>query len=162
MHVDTVCYSLERYFARYLPLKRCPDCEGPLDIREVDHSVLGHAFRARAVYPRVETHLARCSKCDWWAVREFRDDVEFMSMFEDDLVMPRPTETPDVVRERSPQLAPWEDVLADGSYWSDRTTPTVHVATRIFGPDAVGARGLGLFGGLGKIVAMLLRQATRA
>ncbi len=119
--LNTICYAIHDFFQIAPELKKCPQCSGKLNFQDVNNSKFSRFFKASALIGAVETFLIRCSKCEWWAVRERRTDFESPRGDVDYIVMVNPPKFPvstkhfiDISKD---DPAPWDKVLSNEKYW---------------------------------------------
>jgi len=134
--MNTVCYDLTSLNRAKLVLKRCPYCHSELHTRDVEPSAASQVFHQKASRPEISTHLAECSQCAWWVLREQRRDQEhYAPLVEDLMVMEAFQKEPLKPRKALAKsaIAPWERALGDASLWENvEPTPPVE-AVQLFG-----------------------------
>ncbi len=119
--LNTICYAIHDFFQIAPELKKCPQCSGKLNFQDVYNSKFSEYFKNAALIPGVETLLIRCSKCEWWAVREMRIDFEAPRGDMDYIVMVCPPKFSASLEHLTPipkdDPAPWDKVLSNEEYW---------------------------------------------
>jgi len=131
--VNVACYDIKGGFPQF---RRCPECRGALNVRELEYSKenvgrRAHSFLVGAVLPFAHTNLITCTRCGWWSLREYRGEIHGRDHSED-LVVPNPGSTGHHPRQDD-ESAPWRRVLRDPSCWAHpRRIPRAE-AIRLFG-----------------------------
>ncbi|MCG6870459.1 MAG: hypothetical protein LJE91_17505 [Gammaproteobacteria bacterium] len=77
----------------------------------LDATEAGESFRRDELIPVVITNLLRCKRCQWWAIREYREDCEAHDFVEEEILMINP----DLPIAANTALPTWETVLKDFS-----------------------------------------------
>ena len=129
-YLDTICYAVHDYFQVEPKLVRCPQCSGKLHFQDVDNSKFSRFFSESALIGGVDTFLIRCSKCEWWAIREMRTDFEAPGGDKDYIVMVCPPKFSASPEHLAPILkddpAPWYQILYNDEYCLDSDNHSDH------------------------------------
>lgn len=136
-YLDTICYAIHDYFQVGPKLVRCPQCSGKLHFQRVDNSKFSRFFYESALIGGVDTFLIRCSKCEWWAIREMRTDFEGPGGDLDYIVLVCPPKFSASPEHLTPipkdEPAPWDQILNNDEYWSSPVSISYEIALWLFG-----------------------------
>jgi len=127
--VKTVCYDIISLHKKNLALKKCPSCHADLHSREVDHSQASDEFCHTASTPVISTHLITCTHCDWWAVREQREDRELYYPPVQDIIMMAAGN----IDSDKPERHPPEEQILNQACWANPDPIPPTLAVQLFG-----------------------------
>lgn len=128
--MKTVCYDIISLHKNNLALKTCPACQADLHHREVDHSKASDEFCRTASMPVISTDLITCTHCNWWAVREQREDRDLYYPPVDDVIILAAGKIDTDQPEHHP---PVEKILSDQASWANPDPIPSTQAVQLFG-----------------------------